>query len=240
MSYIKLSDWQEYIERLRLVNEAAAEEMRAYVRVHGFGNEAELIQVAHEIATKYGEAAASATCDMYDAIAQFQGVNVKPAEPAAMSTLEEVRDTLMSALERAPSTIDAETGKLVKKTSTRTMRKNAARDGAQMALIPGGDGCPFCMMLASRGWESARKDSSFDAHLHKNCQCEYAVRFNGDLNVQGYDPDAIYNEFIDTGARTWNGRMNAMRRANYSKNKDMINAQKRTAYQRRKEQEANK
>jgi hypothetical protein len=237
---ISTEDWTRYISRLAEVNEAAANQMREYIRKHGFGDTDAIIQMADALATKYGEAAAAITCDMYDAIAEAQGMVLPPAEPARTPVIQETQNIIRSALERAPSTVPDETGKLVKKTSTRTMRKNAARDGAQMALIPSGDGCAFCMMLASRGWESARKDSSFDAHLHKNCQCEYAVRFNGDLNVQGYDPDAIYDEFIDTGARTWNGRMNAMRRANYDKNKDMINAQKRAAYQHRKEQEANK
>lgn len=229
--------WNNYIDRLNAINVRAAAVMQKYVQKNGFGNTDMLIQIANAIATKYGEAAAAVTCEMYEAVAAAQGVSVRAAEPARTPTLEETGNVIRSALERAPSTVPDETGKLVKKTSTRTMRKNAARDGAMMALIPSGDSCAFCLMLASRGWESARKDKAFEAHLHKNCKCEYAVRFNNDLNVEGYDPDAIYDDFMELGGKNWPERINLMRKKTYEKNKDHINEQKRAAYAARKDNE---
>ena len=230
---ISTKDWKRYIDRLAAVNQAAADQMQEYIRKNGFGDTDAIIRMAHALSTKYGEAAAAATCDMYEAIADAQGVTVRSAEPARTPTLEEASNVIRSALERAPSTVPDETGKLVKKTSTRTMRKNAARDGAQMALIPSGDGCAFCKMLASRGWESARSSKSFEAHLHKHCRCEYVVRFGDDLEVEGYDPDALYDEFMQFDG-SWDEKMQAMRREHYASNKDTINAQKRAAYAKRK------
>lgn len=205
--------------------------MQAYIRKNGFTDTEAIIQLANALSAKYGEAAAAAACDMYDAIAEVQGAKVPPAEPARTPTLEETRNVINSALNRAPDTVPDETGKLVKKTATRTMRKNAARDGAQMALVPSGDGCAFCKMLGSRGWESPRSSKSFEAHLHKNCRCEYIVRFGDDLEVEGYDPDALYDEFMQYGGN-WKNKMNAMRREHYAEHKVDINARKRLTWAR--------
>lgn len=232
MLTIKSKDWKKFINALAKINNAAAKEIEGLVGKGGLDN-MDLISLmgqVYRVASVYGEATAALTCEMYDAIAVAQNAKVPPAEPARPITLQEVKDTVNYALSRSPQMIPAETGKLVKKMSTRTMRKNAARDGAKMALVPSGDGCAFCKMLGSRGWESARASKSFEAHLHSHCRCEYVVRFNGDLRVEGYDPDALYDEFMSLEGDTWEEKLNSMRRAQYAVNKDVINAQKREAY----------
>lgn len=218
---ISAKSWNRYISKLAAINQAAADQMQAFIDANGFDDVDAIIRQANALATKYSEASAALTCNMYDAIAEAQGAKVRPAEPARTPTLEETVNVIQSALERAPVTVPDETGKLVKKTSTRTMRKNAARDGILMALVPRGDACVFCKMLGSRGWEPARASKSFEAHLHKNCRCEYVVRFSDDLEVEGYDPDAIYDEFMQYDG-DWNQKMNAMRRDQYAKNKDAV------------------
>lgn len=233
---LKISDenWKKYINAMARISEEAAQRMQELMdKGITTGNMLAIMGQAHRYASVYGEAASALACELYDDIAVAQDANVPPAEPARPVSFQEVKDTVNFAMRRAPSTIPAETGKLVKKQATRTMRKNAARDGAFMALIPSGDGCAFCKMLASRGWESARASKSFEAHLHAHCRCEYVVRFNGDLSVEGYDPDALYDEFMSLEGSTWEERMNSMRREHYAEKKDEINAQKRAAYARR-------
>ncbi len=222
---ISAADWNRYINRLAKVNEAAANQMREYIRRHGTDNVDALIQMANAIATKYGEAAAAVTCDMYDAIAEAQGAELAPAVPAMTPSIEETGNVVRSAMRRAPAILADEIGKLVKKTSTRTMRKNAARDDALMALVPRGDGCPFCKMLGSRGWEPARASKSFEAHLHSNCRCEYVVRFGDDLEVEGYDPDALYEEFQQYEG-SWDEKMKAMRQAQSGQYKETVGIKK--------------
>ena len=90
------------------------------------------------------------------------------------------------------------------------------------------DTCPFCLMLASRGWRRAGKKTlqgGHARHIHANCDCEYAVRFDSNTNVAGYDPEKYLAQY-----NAANGDINAMRRAQYAQNKDKINAQKRAAY----------
>lgn len=232
---ISARDWANYANRLSKLSSTASQQALAYIQQHGVDDVGAFYEFATALAGKYGEGAAAIACDMYDAIAALQGMILPAAAPAQMPTLEEITNVIGRALETAPSTAPAEIGKLVKKSATRTMRKNAARDGAKMALIASGDGCPYCKMIASRGWSDARSDSSFEAHLHGNCRCEYAVRFNDKLGVEGYDPEGIKKEFADTGASGWKDRIKIVRRQYREDNKDKINAQKRVAYARKKE-----
>jgi hypothetical protein len=50
-------------------------------------------------------------------------------------------------------------------------------------------------------------------HIHPNCDCQYAVRFDGSSNVEGYDPDKyleMYNNAAPGG--TPQKKINALRR----------------------------
>ena len=122
--------------------------------------------------------------------------------------------------------------------------KNAARDGAEWAWVARGDTCAFCIMLASNGWQRASKatrkliDSGGHAakHIHNNCDCEFAVRFDGESGVAGNDPDRFRAMYDNADGRTWQDKVNAMRREQYAANRDEINAQKQAAYARRKEE----
>ncbi len=234
MLKIKKKDWENYINALAKVSDKAAKEIQDFIDKNGMENVTALIGKSYQCSVKYGEAAMALTCEMYDRIAVVQKAEVRPAVPARDVTLQEVKDTVNHAMRTAPSTVPAVTGKLVKKASSRTMRKNAARDGAKMALVPSSDGCPFCKMLGSRGWESARsgRSTSFEAHLHAHCRCEYVVDIKGGMQVEGYDPEALYDEFMNLDGTSWEERMNIMRnqQRKIPEIRDKINAQKREAY----------
>ena len=62
-------------------------------------------------------------------------------------------------------------------------------------------------------------------HLHANCNCEYAIRFDSSTTAVGYDPDKYMEQYKKAG-----GDISAMRRAHYARRKDEINAQKRAVY----------
>ena len=131
-------------------------------------------------------------------------------------------------------------GRLVKRTGADTMLKNALRDGAEFAWVPAGDTCAFCITLASRGWQRASKAAikgGHAEHIHSNCDCTYAIRFDGKSNVAGYDPDQYLRMYEGAEGDTWQEKVNSMRRAQYAENREKINAQKRAAYAARKERE---
>lgn len=238
---ISTRDWIRYINRLRAISDKAADEMRNYIALHGFENTDEILSLAYALATRYGEAAGAAACEMYDAIAAASGVSIPAAEPAATATYGEVAKAINGALKTAEGQIPQIVGRKVKQAGADTTLRNALRDGAEFAWIPQGDTCAFCITLASRGWQRASPKAikgGHAEHIHSNCDCEYGVRFSSADGVGGYDPERykrIYYEADPSGNST--DKINAIRREQYEKNKDRINAQKRAAYAERKERE---
>lgn len=244
--------WNRYISVLRKLNNQAAEEMIRFMAKRGIVNlngsfelspqdRKALIDFAYALATKYGEGATAAACEMYDAIAILSNASVPAAVPAKTATYEEVAIAVNGTLKSNPTIVPAAVGRLVKMAGADTTLDNAIRDGAYFAWIPRGDTCAFCITLASRGWQKASKKALKNGHaehIHSNCDCTYAVRFGNDLNVEGYDPEQYKDMYYGADGNTPQQRINAMRREFYQENKDEINAQKRSAYEKRKERES--
>ena len=104
----------------------------------------------------------------------------------------------------------------------------------------------------------AQMKGNHATHIHAHCDCQFCIRFGNKLNVKGYNPEVYRRMYYDAdtssagdrkagkimrkGAHgrmyetTHNAqslstaRINGMRRAMYAENKDIINAQKRSAY----------
>ena len=231
---ISAKTWNEYITRLSRLNQKAGQLMREYIDAHGIADTDGLVAYAYGLVTKYSEGSAELACQMYDAMAALQNARVSPAEPAAPASRREVA-WMVQATRESPPQMQRGVSRLVKRAGADTTLKNAQRDGAEFAWVPHGDSCAFCLTLASRGWQRASQAATKGGHaehIHANCDCEYAVRFDGRTSVAGYDPEAYLAQYNAAG-----GDINRMRRVNYAKNKERINAQKRAAYAARKARE---
>lgn len=232
---MKLSrkDWNSYVTKLSKINKTAGRKMQEWIDKHGTDDVEKLIEVAYALATKYGEAASATSCQMYDEVAAAQKVHVPPAEPKPTQNVKYVEKAIRSTLDRAPSLIPSTVSELVKRTGAETTLKNAKRDGAYFAWVPNGDTCAFCITLASNGWRRASEktiNGDHAEHIHKNCDCEFAISFNGPGQIEGYDPDKYLDMYQNAEGNTWEDKVNSMRRSQYAANKDAINAQKRAAY----------
>ena len=244
--------WNRYISVLRELNNKAAEDMIRFMtnrNILKMGNmyvlsEQErkaLIDYAYALATKYGEGAAAAAAEMYDAIALASKAKVPPAEPARTATYGEVAKAVNGTLKQNPEIVPSAVSRLVKTAGVDTTINNAIRDRAYYAWIPRGDTCAFCIMLASRGWQPASPselEGDHAKHIHANCDCTYAVRFGSNLMVEGYDPSEYLDMYQGADGTRWQDKLNSMRRDFYAENKDKINAQKRSAYAKRVERNA--
>ena len=221
--------WNNYIARLSQLNEAAGQKMREYIRLHGTENTEQLISYAYAVITRYGEGSAELACQMYDALAEAEGMLLPAAEPAATASYGEVARMVHATKNQNPENLPSGVSRLVKRAGADTTLHNAVRDGAQWAWVPHGDTCPFCITLASRGWQTASQKmlkNGHAEHIHSNCDCEFAVRFHSGTSVAGYDPEKYLKQYRDAGSD-----VNAMRRIDYAARKDAINAQKRAAYE---------
>lgn len=213
--------------RLARLNQRAGQLMADYIAAHGTGDTDALIAYAHALVTKYGEGSAELACQMYDALAAAAKAGVPAAEPAEPASYGEIA-RMVQATKASPPQMQRGVSRLVKRAGADTTLKNALRDGAEFAWVPQGDTCAFCLTLASRGWQKASQAAikgGHAEHIHANCDCEYAIRFDGRSTVAGYDPDKYLRQYRAAGSD-----VNALRRVNYAKNRERINAQKRAAY----------
>jgi len=227
--------WVEYVTRLSHLNERAGTEMAAYIARNGTADTQALIEYAYALVQKYGEGSAELACQMYDAVAEASGAGVPPAEPAVPASYSETAQ-MVNGTKQSPPLLQGGVSRLVKQAGADTTLKNAIRDGAEWAWVPHGDTCPFCITLAGNGWQPASKKAlkgDHAQHIHAHCDCEYAIRFDSNTNVAGYDPDKYLKQYYAAG-----GDINAMRRAQYARNQDAINAQKRAAYAARRLRES--
>lgn len=233
--------WNAYIGKLRQISDEAATLMQKFLTVNPPSvGIAAVIEYAQTLTDTYGEAAAALACEMYDAVALAYGVTLPPADPAEPIDPNDIERAIISAANTQPDDIPLIVRREVKRLAANTTLQNAQRDGAEWAWVPNGDTCAFCLTLASRGWQfqSAKAKKAHAEHIHNNCDCNYAVRFNGKGGVAGYDPDKYLQMYRNADGSSPAAKINAMRRDIYAENAEKINAQKRSAYAKKKERES--
>lgn len=244
---IKDSAWRKYINGLRKISDKAASEMSRYLATTAWYTNnvtrQAAIDYAYALATKYGEGATALACEMYDAVVAATAKRmIQPASPAATATYSEVASAINGTAKTGNTEImSSSIGRLVKQAGVDTTMQNAIRDGAEWAWIPVGETCAFCLTLASNGWQRASKkalNGDHAEHIHQNCDCTYAIRFDSSTNVQGYNPDKYKRMYYNAEGSTPETKINSMRRDFYAANSEEINAQKRDNYEKRKEREA--
>lgn len=220
---ISANDWQKYIGKLSAINKKAGDLLQAYIDKHGLNDIESVITYAHALVTKYGEAGSELACQMYDALAEAQGAYVNPAEPATIANRHEVAGALLKTqgtLNMIPAI-----ERLVKTAASDTMLKNAKRDNAEWAWVSHGDTCAFCMHLSSLGWMPASKAilrGEHAEHIHANCDCEFAIRFDGKSTVEGYSPQKFKKIFDNAEGNTLKDKINAIRREQSARNYQKI------------------
>lgn len=226
--------WNSYVNKLSKIDRTAAVVMQRWIDSNSGASSENIVSAAYLLTGKYGEAAAALACEMYDELAIAQGKVIQPAVPVEPPGENYVKSAVSGTIqEKGINSVPDLVSRMVKQTGADTTLKNAKRDGAYFAWIPGGDSCAFCLTLASRGWQKASKKTikgDHAEHIHNHCKCEFAINFDGPGVVEGYDPDKYKRMYDDAEGATPQDRINYMRRQQYTVNKDYINAQKRTAY----------
>lgn len=173
------------------------------------------LQVAHDALAEarqaYGDQAARAAADMYDATVAELGHDVEMAELDNDFTDDEIWAQVRTA-RKASRTADDFIRHMANfaydktyNAARKTTARNAERDhdkGVRYARIPTGrETCGWCVMLASRGFVYHSRKSAGDYggrfnYFHDKCDCRVQV---GDENttVKGYDPDWYLKVYED-------------------------------------------
>ena len=238
---ISAKDWIRFTDRLASISARAASDLREWVNRNGGLVNIErqrLIDYCFALATKYGEASGALAAAWYDAVAEAAGQTLPAAEAAATASYGETAKTVNGVLKTSENEeqLAGAMERLVKLPGVDTTLNNAIRDGAEVAWIPHGDTCAFCLTLASRGWQKASKKlqrNGHAEHVHAHCDCTYAVRYDEGTRVAGYDPGRWRRFYDNADGDTPAEKINAMRREIYAENRERIREQQRSAYSRR-------
>lgn len=234
MATITQNEWNRYVRLLRQLNEKAAFDIVTFMRnqlLHNPTSNAienlteaqrkELLDYAYAIVQKYGEGAAALSAEMYDAVAILEGRYTAPAEMSQLANYGDVAKAVNGTLLQSSNLdeIANAAARWVKMAGADTTLHNAIRDGAQFAWVPSGETCAFCITLASRGWQYASKKTikgGHAEHIHSNCDCQYAVRYDERTTIAGYNPDEYRSMYRHADGRTPTEKINAMRREAYA------------------------
>lgn len=213
---ISTKSWLNYINKMSKISNTAADLMQKWIQKNGFANDKALLDYAYALSAHYGEAIAELSCQMYEATASAQKASIPSAEPAEVPEYGEVAKAVHGTMKQHQSLVPSTIGRLVKQVGADTTLKNAIRDGAEFAWVPHGDTCAFCITLASRGWQKVSKNTlrkGHAEHIHANCDCQYAVRFDGSSTVEGYDPDKYLKMYESAEGSTPQEKINSLRRS---------------------------
>jgi hypothetical protein len=83
--------------------------------------------------------------------------------------------------------------------ASQTVLNNGNRDRVKprYARVPtGSETCDFCLMLASRGFVYHTEATAKGEHgVHAHCRCIVVPGVRGVTKIEGYDPDALYDQW---------------------------------------------
>lgn len=168
-----------------------------------------------EILDDYGDASASVGADLIDALLDKAGDGGLATMPAAVD-----RRRVGKAVRRCAADLfgeDADIGRFaggVSEFVARTVSHRAddcvaesavaaneartrrgRKGGMRFARVPSGPSCGFCIMLASRGFVYATRESAGGmSRWHNDCDCRIVAGYDG-MRVEGYDPDGMYERY---------------------------------------------
>ncbi|UOQ57238.1 hypothetical protein MUN78_16535 [Leucobacter allii] len=168
-----------------------------------------LIEFMPMLAQEYGDAAATAAAEWYEAQRRGQIAGSYSAVLGEGASAEQVAGTTRWAAGQLFDGDPSQTLLLLGEALQRfvlqgardTVAANASRDPARprFARVPmGRKTCAWCSMLASRGFVYWSEETAGIArgHFHDGCDCQVVSSFaKGRIRIDGYDPEALYERY---------------------------------------------
>ena len=241
--------WDAYTRRLEAQRLAASDAAYSFVmRNLNMPRDELMWHIRHTLASvcmRYGSATAALAASWFDQMAQAEGADVVKAVAVNDPVQTRVRRLAIASNAALPKlgagdsegfarAIASAVAADVKRQATNTVMLNAQKNGAEYAWIPGGsETCAFCIALAANGWQPAARATAMGEHadhIHDNCMCEFAIRFDKSTDYSAYDAQRYADIYGDADGRSSADKINAIRRDLYAENKDRINAQHRERY----------
>lgn len=202
------------LERYRSLLNRSAEDARAYViarlRDEGAGLDVAgmrnlAIEVIQDATGVYGDRAQTTAADLFDEIMEIDGVDATAQLFDDLidhgRTEGKVRYYARKLVDGDSAGFAADASDLaayyVHRSAWENLVRNCDLSHVRWARVPTGrETCPYCLMLASRGFVYHTRDTASHGK-HRGCDC-VIVPGNKDSTIEGYDPDEClsrYNSF---------------------------------------------
>lgn len=160
----------------------------------------------HTVGTSYGQSAGDAAYALRSLVADGLDIELPDVDYAYEPDPEYVDKTARYQVEKLKAGDPDGFGKAIsdaaryfaERGANDTMTNLGEHDAKKLgkrvlfARVPtGATTCPYCLMLASRGFVYSSELNALNAN-HRNCDCRIVEGFPG-MTVEGYDPDAYYD-----------------------------------------------
>lgn len=206
------------VDRITKVNqriaEAARKDLAAFWSTLNLSDPASarnaLLAFMPELTATYGQAAASAASIWYEELRADAGVrgafSASPSEPVATEivaarTRYGAGHLWSDAPEETLKFLYGITQQYALQPGRDTIMDSTHRDKHKpsWARVPqGAETCAFCLMLASRGAVYSSASSAGEMRqFHGDCDCAVTPIWTPDDLPEGYDPEALYNQYLD-------------------------------------------
>ena len=173
-----------------------------------------LIEALNEQAKASGQVAAAYAADWYEAVRAKSGAPGSwaaiTADTVSPNIIEErVREAMRHYFNGNPEQTHTALGYSldgwVKEPARETIWRNGDADkkwDKRYARIPtGAETCQWCLMLASRGMVYLSAASAGEGRkFHPDCDCQIVPLARGGPLPAGYDPDALYEQYLQRRA----------------------------------------
>ena len=215
---ITVGDLDSYREDISSVTREAVssfrERARAAIRSHGdpagWGSDEvaavrdEVAELMDEIVSTYGDATQSIASEMFEGVLDAQGeptdipiADMPVSDRARASSRQWIRKILSDDPDE-DAYIDGCSGFVERHVShsadgcvIEAASGGRRRKRLRFARVPSGPSCGFCIMLASRGFVYASRETAGEfSRFHNDCDCRVVAGYDG-LKVAGYDPDGL-------------------------------------------------
>jgi len=190
-----VSDELRYTNGLKVwqARDAAADAISEAVGTHGDRAQALAGQLFDEVCVGEG---INATADLFDGLIDFDKMESE-IYFFARNLVEGNRDGFVQQCSELA-------GFYMMRSAYENTMRNCHQHNMRYARIPTGpETCPWCLMLASRGFVYYTEHDAM-AGCHRHCDCvavpgRGGYSFNDATQVEGYDPDAYYQLWRESG-----------------------------------------
>lgn len=194
LSSLAVKDMEAFMARLDVGDVAAARDA--------------LAEFTTALVDTYGKPAALLAAQFYDdmraespnATGRFRAIMADPASAdEVMGTVRWAVDPLVGGVPDKAAVTERMSGavqRYVTGAGRDTIDTNTRRDRSRptFARVPhGAKPCDFCLMIASRG--AVYSEQGANSHYHDHCSCVPTPMWRGDPYPEGYDPDALYDDY---------------------------------------------